>query len=160
MRSTSISAARPTLPQWASQAQPGVDGRRGGMEVASASKDERRESRRHNQRGEGSEEEGPAGRARDRCGVADHWLSSLLVGCVVIPGRVVGQRDREDRAGEDGTADGCVPHRSGRAGRFWPAADSATDSTTVRLDHLRRTEKSKEIKCEEGDLNPHGCLAH
>src|SRR5438552_16929655 len=106
MRSTSISAARPTLPQWASQAQPGVDGRRGGMEVASASKDERRESRRHNQRGEGSEEEGPAGRARDRCGVADHWLSSLLVGCVVIPGRVVGQRDREDRAGEDGTADG------------------------------------------------------
>ncbi len=31
---------------------------------------------------------------------------------------------------------------------------------SASVGHLRRTEKSKEIKCEEGDLNPHGCLAH
>src|SRR5262249_22444645 len=78
--------------------------RRGGM--SSHPNDERRVARGSDRRGGHVEEERPARRARDRRGVDDHLFGGLLMGCMVIPHHVVGQRDREDDAAEeDGTVD-------------------------------------------------------
>src|SRR5262249_51474235 len=74
-------------------------------------KDEQRQSRGHDGRGERAEEEGPARRGRCRRGVDDYWLSSLLMGHVVIPRFVIGQRDGEHQARqEERTAHRRVAH--------------------------------------------------
>src|SRR3989442_13431455 len=58
-------------------------------------------TRGHPGRGERAEEEGPTHRARDRHGVDDHGVDRLLVGCVMVPRLVTGQRDRENEAREE-----------------------------------------------------------